>query len=223
MASYTIIMNTYAKYCPGVFCAKCTEPHQKGDTITMTTRHGSEHDAIVFNLLLEKDGYYYYSVVRANGFNKQEWAKRRADRYANAAINAEKQSDQYYQRSQKDAGFLSLGEPIKVGHHSERRHRRAIDEANNNMRKSVEAQDIAKQRQDRAAYYEKLEDKIDLSMPESIDYYEHLLEEARWQHEGMKNGTIERSHSMSLQYANKRVKDLEDKVKTAKKLWGDNL
>ena len=91
------------------------------------------------------------------------------------------------------------------------------------MRKSVEAQDIAKQRQDRAAYYDKLEDKIDLSMPESIDYYEHLLEEARERHEGMKNGTIERSHSMSLQYANKRVKDLEDKVKTAIKLWGGDL
>jgi len=187
----------------------------------MTTRHGNEHDVIVFNLLLEKDGYYYYSIVRADGFNKQEWAKRRADRYANAAINAEKESDKYYQRSQKDADFLGLGEPIKAGHHSERRHRKAIEDANNNMRKSIEMEDLAKQRQDRAAYYEKLEGKIDLSMPESIDYYEHLLEEAREQHEGMKNGTVERSHSMSLQYAKKRVKDLEDKVNTATKLWGD--
>lgn len=214
-------MNTYAKYCAGVFCAKCIEPHQKGDTITMTTRHGSEHDAIVFNLLLEKDCYYYYSVVRADGFNKQEWAKRRAERFAHAAINAEKQSNQYYQRSRKNADILSLGEPIKVGHHSERKHRRIIDEANNNMRKSIEMDDLVKQRQDRAAYYEKLEGKIDLSMPESIDYYEHLLEEAMEQHEGMKNGTVERSHSMSLQYAKKRVKDLEDKVKIATKLWGD--
>lgn len=214
-------MNTYTKYCPNVFCAKCTEPHEKGDTIKMSTRYGGEHDAIIFNLLLEKDGYYYYSVVRADGFNKQEWAKRRAERYASAAINAAKKSEQYYEKSNKDAEFLGLGEPIKVGHHSEKRHRRAIDDANNNMRKSVEMDDLANQRMTRAAYYEKLECKIDLSMPESIDYFEHLLEVAKDQHEGMKNGTIDRSHSMSLQYANKRVKDLEDKVKTATKLWGE--
>ena len=27
-------MNTYAKYCPNVFVAKCTERHEKGDIIT---------------------------------------------------------------------------------------------------------------------------------------------------------------------------------------------
>ena len=214
-------MNTYVKYCPNVICAKCTEPHQKGDTITMTTRHGSEHDAIVFNFLLEKDNFYYYSIVRADGFNKQEWAKRRADRYANAAISADNKSDEYYQRSQKDANFLSLGEPIKVGHHSERRHRKTIEDANNNMRKSIEMENLAKQRQDRVAYYEGLESKIDLSMPESLDYYTNKLEEAIEYHEGMKNGSIERSHSMSLQYAKKKIKELEDKVKIAIKLWGD--
>lgn len=40
-------------------------------------------------------------------------------------------------------------------------------------------------------------------MPESIEYFEFKLEEAKMKHEGIKNGTIERSHSMSLQYANK--------------------
>jgi len=40
-------------------------------------------------------------------------------------------------------------------------------------------------------------------------------------HEGLKNGTIERSHSFSLTYAKKEVNELEKKVELAKKLWGE--
>ena len=56
-------------------------------------------------------------------------------------------------------------------------------------------------------------------MPECLDFYEFELEKAKAKHEGMKNGTIERSHGMSLQYANKDVKELEKKIQIAKKLW----
>lgn len=73
-------MNTYAKYCPNVFVAKCTEQHEKGETITLETKYGKEHECIVFNLVFAKDGFYYYSIVRADGFNVQEWAKRKADK-----------------------------------------------------------------------------------------------------------------------------------------------
>jgi hypothetical protein len=61
--------------------------------------------------------------------------------------------------------------------------------------------------------------KIDLSMPESIEYFEHQLEKARARHKGLKDGTIEREHSFSLAYAKKKVNELEDKVKDARKLW----
>ena len=72
----------------------------------------------------------------------------------------------------------------------------------------------------KAAYWESRQNDIDLSMPESIDYFTHELEKAKARHAGLKDGTIERSHSMALQYANKAVKDLEAKVKTASILWG---
>lgn len=29
-------LNTYAKFVPNVFLAKCAEPHQRGDIITLT-------------------------------------------------------------------------------------------------------------------------------------------------------------------------------------------
>ena len=62
-------MNTYYKFAPNVFLAKCDEKHEKGETIEVTTRYGKENESIVFNLIFEKDGFYYYSIVRADGFN----------------------------------------------------------------------------------------------------------------------------------------------------------
>ena len=71
-------MNTYSKFVPNVFLAKCTEKHEKGEIIQIETKYGKEHDCIVFNLITEKDSFYYYSIVRADGFNQQEWAKKKS-------------------------------------------------------------------------------------------------------------------------------------------------
>lgn len=212
-------MNTYSKYCPNVFLAKCTEKHDKGETIDMTTKYGSGHEAIVFNLVYEKEGFYFYSVVRADGFNTQEWANRRAERLQNASRKAESKSNQYYTASNKDAGFLSLGEPIKVGHHSEHRHRKIIDQAWNNMGKSVEFSNLAAEYDSRAEYWEHKAKTMNLSMPECVEYYEYKLELARAEHEAYKNGTKERRHSFSLTYAKKAVNDLEANLKIANRLW----
>ena len=122
-------MNTYYKFCPNVFLAKCDAKHEKGKTILVTTKYGKENESIVFNLIFERDGFFYYSIVRADGFNVQEWAKRRAERRLDWAATAERKSEEYFKASNKDSDFLSLGEPIKIGHHSERRHRKAIEDA----------------------------------------------------------------------------------------------
>ena len=119
--------NTYAKYCPNVYVAKCPEPHEKGEVIPVTTKYGKDNDSIVFNLVGQKDGFYYYSIVRADGYNVQERAKAKAERYSQWAASAEKKSTQYYEASNEGREFLSLGEPIKIGHHSEKRHRALID------------------------------------------------------------------------------------------------
>lgn len=213
-------MNTYSKYQPNVFLAKCTEAHEKGETIIVTTQYGKENECIVFNLIGQKDGFFFYSIVRADGFNVQEWAKRRAERASRAAANAAKKSTEYYNKSNTHKDFLSLGEPIKVGHHSEKRHRRIIEQAHNNMGKSVEFADKSERLEDKAEYWASRANTINLSMPESIDYYEFKLEEAKEKHECLKSGKIERSHSFSLTYAKKEVNELEKKVAIAKQLWG---
>ena len=116
-------MNTYQKFCPNVFLAKCTEQHQKGDVIEVTTKYGKENESVVYNLIFEKDGYYYYSIIRADGYNLQERAKAKAEKYNEWAASAQKRSNAYQDASNEGRDFLSLGEPIKVGHHSEKRHR----------------------------------------------------------------------------------------------------
>jgi hypothetical protein len=213
-------MNTYTKYCPNVFVAKCNEQHAKGDIITMTTKYCKEHKAIIFNLLQIKDGFYYYSIVREDGFNQQEWAKRRAERLEKAAQNSDRKSVAYWQASHEGREFLALGEPIKVGHHSEKRHRALIERNWDRMGKSVEFGEKAENQRNRAEYWSERANVINLSMPESLEYYEFALDEAKRKHEGLKNGTIERGHSFSLTYAKKEVNELEQKFKLAGKLWG---
>jgi hypothetical protein len=212
-------MNTYSKYVPNVFLAKCTESHEKGETIELKTKYGSEHECIVFNLIYERDGFYFYSIVRADGFNVQEWARRKAERLNGAATNAEKKSSVYYQASNEGADFLRLAEPIKIGHHSEKRHRALIERNYNRMSKSMELQKVAEQYENRAKYWESKANTINLSMPESLEYYEFKLEQAKANHEGLKNGTIERRHSYSLTYAKKEVNEIEKLLNLAIKLW----
>ncbi len=212
-------MNTYSKYVPNVFLAKCSEKHERGEVIPVSTKYGKENDSIVFNLIYEKDGFYYYSIVRADGFNYQQWAQNRADRRRNWAASAEKKSDEYYNRSNKDAAFLSLGEPIKIGHHSEKRHRKIIEEQWNNMGKSVEFSKKAEDHESVAQYWERKANDINLSMPESIDFYTYKLEKAKEYHEGVKSGKYPRDHSFTLTYAKKEVNELEKKLQLAIKLW----
>ena len=212
-------MNTYHKYVPNVFIAKCTEKHEKGEIIQVKTKYGKENDSIVFNLMGEKDGFLYYSIVRADGFNVQEKAKKRAERLQGASVNADKKSDKYYQASNEGRDFLVLEEPIKVGHHSEKKHRALIERNNNRMRNCIEFQAKSEDYKVRAEYWEGKVNDINLSMPESLEYYEFQLEKAKKAHQDLKDGVTERSHSFSLTYANKEVKETEKKLALAKKLW----
>lgn len=212
-------MNTYTKFAPNVFVAKCTEQHEKGSTIMLQTKYGKEHECIVFNLVGKNNDYFYYSIVRADGFNVQEFAKRKAEKLENAALRAEAKSTEYWKASHEGRDFLALAEPIKVGHHSEKRHRALIERNHNRMNKSVEFSNIAESYESRVAYWKGKENVINLSMPESLEYYEFKLEGAKLHHEGLKNGTIEKAHSYSLTYAKKEVNELQKKLEMAQKLW----
>ena len=215
-------MNTFKKYCPNVFVAQCEEKHEKGEVITLQTKYGKEVENEVHNFLGKtKDGMFLYSITRTDGTNSQKRAEAKAKRIDGYATNAEKRSDEYYNASQEGRDFLALGEPIKIGHHSERRHRKLIERNWERMGKSVAESEKAKEYKRRAAYWSERANKIDLSMPDSLEYFEEELRKAKEYHKFLKENPNERPHSMSLQYANKKVKDLKSNVETAIKLWGD--
>jgi hypothetical protein len=107
-----------------------------------------------------------------NDFEAKRAAK--AERYRELADKAESESNRRYESAHARIEMIPPGQPILVGHHSEKRHRRALEKHDNDMRKAREAQDKAEYYRRRAAAAEsnraifsddpnaaeKLEDKI---------------------------------------------------------------
>lgn len=213
-------MNTYRKYCPNVFVAQCDSKHEKGEVIVVTTQYGKENEHIVHNLVLEKDGFFYYSITRADGLTCQERAAQKAEKLAGYASNAEARSNEWFKKSNEGRDFLVLAEPIKVGHHSEGRHRALIKRNHGRMRKCIAEADKAKSYESRIEYWEKKAHEINLSMPESLEFYKMQLIDAENYHQALKSGEIAKEHSFSLTYAKKRCNDLKKNIETATKLWG---
>lgn len=212
-------MNRFKKYCPNVWVAECDKEYEKGEIIELETKYEKEVECKVYNLVAKGNEKFYYSIVRVED---QSYAERKAERYSNSASNHSAKSKEYYEASNEGRDFLSLGEPIKVGHHSEKKHRSLIERNWRRMEKSVEHSEMAERAQHKAEYWENKAQKITLAMPESIEYFSDRLEKAIVYHQGLKDGTIERKHSYSLAYANKEVKELKKKVETAKLLWGEH-
>ena len=210
-------MNKFKKYCPNVWVAECDDQYEKGDIIELETKYGKEVECEVYNLILQKNDKYYYSIVRCD----ESYAERKAQMYADRAERNQTKSRDYLEKSNEGREFLVLAEPIKIGHHSEKRHRALIERNYNRMRKSVEYSEKAKQAERKAEYWEGKANEITLAMPESLEYFTCKLDKAIAYHKGLKDGTIERAHSYSLAYANREVKELKKKVEIANLLWGD--
>jgi len=206
---------TYSKYCPCVWLAKTTATKTKGDTIEVANKYGKTTIHIVHNLIYSKAGYNYYSTERTG----ETYAERRAKRYETAAEKTEQTAEQYYTKSNKDRDFLVLGEPIKVGHHSERKHRKAFEDAHRNMRKYIENLDKAREQERKSEYWTMKAEEINLSSPESVDFFTAKLEKAIELQQEYKTGKRAQEHIFSLTYATKAVKDLREKLEIAKKLW----
>ena len=218
------LKNTYKKYCPNVYVAKCPEQHEKGSVISLVTRYGKENLHEVFNLVGKTaDGCFLYSIVRADGFNTQERAKRKAEKLSGYAHNAIKRSNEAYKRSDlsESATGIPFGQPILVGHHSEKRHRRTIEKAHRAMDKCLEESKKAEEHESRSKYWKNKANEINLSMPESIEFFKFKLEEAKKTHKYYKENPDKREHSYSLTYAKKEVNELTKKVNTAIILWGN--
>lgn len=113
-----------------------------------------------------------------------------------------------------------MGEQIKVGHHSEKKHRALIARNGKRMDRAVEEMDNAERFKQKAESFERRIGKIDLSMPESLEFFQFKLEEAKSKHQDLKNNPEKREPPLSLTYAKKAVNELAKKVELAQILWG---
>jgi hypothetical protein len=93
--------------------------------------------------------------------------QRRIERAEELAAKAQKESEQRFNAAQQISSFIPFGQPILVGHHSERRHRRDLNRIDTNMKKSIEADEKAKYYTDKA---ERLENNYVISSddPEAV-------------------------------------------------------
>lgn len=78
--------------------------------------------------------------------NRKERQEARAERYREYAENAEKRAAAAFNASNAAVADIPLGQPILVGHHSEKAHRRALERSNGAMMRSVHESE-------KAAYY----------------------------------------------------------------------
>lgn len=212
---------TYVKYCPNVFVAKCAEEHKRGDVILVTTKYGKENEHVVHNFLGERNGFFFYSITRADGYNCQERAKAKAERAQASAERAREEASACVDRALGYTKHIVAGQPILTDHYSAKRHRRDLERSDSAMRKAHELFEKAKEREERARYLYKAKEIVNLSMPESIDYYAAELEEAEKEHKRLLDNPKLRSHAYSLTYAKKAVNEAKKKYEMAVKLWGE--
>jgi len=81
---------------------------------------------------------------------RQAKADRKADRREKWAESAERKSIQYNRESQKMMSVIPMGQPILIGHHSEKRDRNYRQRAWDKMEKAVEFTDKAQYHRDKA-------------------------------------------------------------------------
>lgn len=83
-----------------------------------------------------------------NQMTREEKRLARIDRYRNLASNARKESNYFFQKSSQMADAIPFGQPIHVGHYSEKADRNYRNKIHNTMGKSVEVDK-------KADYYER--------------------------------------------------------------------
>lgn len=87
--------------------------------------------------------------------NYEERRQARIERYQAAADRLRATAATRYQTARQQMEMIPFGQPILVGHHSEAGHRAHLKRIDNNMRKSIEASDGAKELERRAEAAEK--------------------------------------------------------------------
>jgi len=81
---------------------------------------------------------------------RRERLERKLDKRQDWALSREQKSEQYYNQATAISEHIPFGQPILVGHHSERHARRNITRIDSAMRNSIESRDMAAHHREKA-------------------------------------------------------------------------
>lgn len=165
---------------------------EAGEVVKVVTRRGKEWLAT----LVEEVQYGVWSTDATESAIGQtrERLENRADRREEWAESRDRKAEESWDASRRAVDGIPLGQPILVGHHSERGHRKAIDTAQRKATESVEHLAMSR-RHDQAA------DTIRRQLRTSIyDDDEDAIEQLTWKLE-------------ELESERERIKDLNRRIR----------
>jgi len=205
---------------PKVFVLETEKEFKKNDVVEYATKYGKIIELIIYKLIKSVNGINYYSYIRADGKNRKTILEAKIEKRKDWADSSEKKSDEYYQASKEGSNIIPFGQPIIVGHHSERRHRALIDRNHKRMDKCIEHRQKAQDHELKAENLEyKLKQELPIDTPNCLKDVKERLSEAKELHKFYKENKEAREHAFSLTYANKKVKDLTKRLQIAENLW----
>ena len=88
---------------------------------------------------------------------------RKSERFSTFAQHAEERSEEHWKKA--DLSFIPMGQPILMGHHSQKGHERAIERSRTHTMKSIEEEERARKWDHRAKTAETLLNKMEESKP----------------------------------------------------------
>ena len=193
----------FTKFAPCAWVIGCDEKLEAGDIVTVETKRGKRVECTIYKRMgwSKRKGVFLHSYTRADGITNEQVALNKAERRRQWQQSREDKSDGTFQRADEIFSPLKglMGQPILVGHHSEKRHRKLLDNHDSAMRKAFEHKDEAKKHEWKAEYWERQAEKIDLSQPKSLAQFNDLLEVAEETH------TANKQKSRELKKATKGI------------------
>ena len=112
------------------------EEHNVGDTIEVTKRNGSTTKVELLDVKYHNG--YGIGIIENNRKSTRERKENKINKLNEWQEKAEDRADQAYQSVRGIADNIPFGQPILVGHYSEKMHRGMLAKIDSGMRKSVE-------------------------------------------------------------------------------------
>ncbi len=146
----------------------------------------------------------------------EERRKRRIETYERLSKKAEAESNERSNSNAQRILMMTAGQPILVGHHSEKKHRRLIEKANNDMRKSIELSEKSEYYKSKAKSAEN-SNVIYNDDPNAIPKLKNKLERLENQRESIKSREHETweltNIGANIRETKLRIKRLEEQEK----------